>query len=267
MTSACGEDCAHRCGSCNENFNIVSNIIQDNVVGSKNPSISQYDQLFSVGDAYLSPGDDLRFIISFKKKGNAVFYPLHSISGIFSRAFLVLGLPIRYTEGFNPLPKMEFTQPLALGVESEDDIAAVWLIRGLKILDKDRFIATFNKALPKGILVNDIRQGKKRSDGKNSIGSLYIGSLYNISFKNLEDSRLAARTFSGSNMLFDMVFDEERKSISVFANDVHGGDGNIVKLLISMFDCEKILDQCSIRRERSYAVSSSGGKISLFESL
>lgn len=267
MTSACGEDCAHRCGSCNEHFRIVSNTIHDNVTGSENPSISQYDQLFSVGDAFLSPGDNLRFIISFKKKENAVFYPLHSISGIFSRAFLVLGLPIRYTEGFNPLPKMEFTQPLALGVESEDDIAAVWLIRGLKILDKDRFIATFNKELPKGMLINDIRQGKKRSDGKNSIGSLYIGSLYTISFKNLEDSRLAAKTFSGSNMLLDMVFDEERKSISLFANDAHGGDGNVVKLLINMFGCEKNLDRCSIRRERSYAVSSSGERINLFESL
>ena len=56
--------------------------------------------------------------IKFYKIGDLKFIShldlCRTLRGAFNRA----GVPIKYSEGFNPHPKMVFTQPLSLGVES-----------------------------------------------------------------------------------------------------------------------------------------------------
>ena len=278
MTTACSDDCDHPCGSCNDNFKIVSNSIhnKDFLGGlntddlSKSLMSAQPKSSFDCGKASDSSSDDSRLVISFKKEKNASFYPLHSISGIFSRAFFILKIPVRFTEGFNPLPRMEFSQPLALGVESEDDIMAIWLKRDLIINDKLSFIESFNKVLPKGIHVNDIKLGKKRSEGKNSIGSLYWGSQYEASNINEEDMRLLSNSLSiassNENSLEEISSLSERRAITLILNDAHGGDRNIIKLFAKGLHCENVLERCSIRRLQSFSIAN-GRLIRLMEAL
>jgi len=265
LTDACSDECDHPCGSCNDAFRIVSNSIHSAVTaptkGSKaalpkSPPAPLMESCFSLGKASESSSDDSRLSISFNKEKNASFYPLHSISGIFSRAFFMLKIPARYTEGFNPLPRMEFTQPLALGIESSDDIMAVWLNREITINDEAAFIEVFNKALPYGISVNAIKIGKKRNEGKNSIGSLYWGSQYHIDVFHAENySRLSeALLAAGEKGLAEIIADPGNNSISIEFNDAHGGDRNIMKLLCGALSKETILEQCSIRRVKSLSV-------------
>lgn len=56
--------------------------------------------------------------IKFYKIGDLKFIShldlCRTLRGVFNRA----GVPIKYSEGFNPHPKMVFTQPLSIGVES-----------------------------------------------------------------------------------------------------------------------------------------------------
>ena len=267
LTGACAEECDHPCGSCNDNVRIVSSSIHSAVIEPVSDAKSDNPVFSSSGDSLASTTDDLRFVVSFKKTDNASFYPLHSISGIFSKAFFMLGLPVRFTEGYNPLPRMEFSQPLALGIESDDEIMAVWLKKSIVIHEKDRFIKTFNSVLPKGIVINDIRLGKHRNKGKNSIGSQYWGSNYEIRF-NADESSFSniAKAMLEANVHEEIHFDDAQKTVSIFLNDAHGGEHNVMKLLSRTLGSENVLSSCTVTRKSSIA-SVGGGFIRLFEVL
>ena len=65
-------------------------------------------------------------------------------------------LPIRYTEGFNPHPKIVFALTLSVGTESECELVDVYLERDANapetpIITPDDFVARLNKVLPKGL--------------------------------------------------------------------------------------------------------------------
>lgn len=268
-TEACQEDCDHPCGSCNDSFSIVSNNIQDKVPNPvEGPSVKgAADQEnasedgkvlnfgFSCGEAFSQSSEDLRFVASFKKIGNAAFYPLHSISGIFTRAFSILGLPVRYTEGFNPLPRMELNSPLALGIESQDEIMAVWLKAPIEIIDKAAFINAFNQALPRGIVINNLRIGKSRSEGKNSIGSLYWGADYELAAKRQEDFIVLGKAITQYNIHQAMSVDTDTKTISLTLNDARGGERNVMKIIARALNCEKVIERCAVTKRKCYVLN------------
>jgi radical SAM-linked protein len=56
--------------------------------------------------------------IVFEKEGWARFYSHHDLLRFFERALRRAELPVRWTRGFNPHPRMVFLTPLPLGVES-----------------------------------------------------------------------------------------------------------------------------------------------------
>lgn len=60
--------------------------------------------------------------IRFEKTGNARFISHLDLMRTMCRAFRRAEIPMRYTEGFNPKPRMVFGNPLSLGYESLDEI-------------------------------------------------------------------------------------------------------------------------------------------------
>ncbi|MCE1196479.1 TIGR03936 family radical SAM-associated protein, partial [bacterium] len=211
----------------------------------------------------LQPEEARRFVVSFAKQNEAAFYPLHSISGIFERAFAILGLPVQFTEGFNPLPRMELTQPLALGVESEEDVLAVWLHAEIEIYDEAAFMAAFNRCVPKGIRVWAYRQGRRRIEGKHTIGSHYWGSRYSVVFGSREEFHRAREALQNSAAIDSLGVDEGAVSISVALNDAHGGDRNIVRVLAAALGDEKPLSRCGVARCACLAIDESGSIVAL----
>ena len=267
-TGGCSEDCDHSCGSCNDSFSLVDNPLHDEAKDFiESPEAMPIARGFSPGEDFVQSSEDLRFVVSFKKAGNAAFYPLHSISGIFARAFSILGLPVRYTEGFNPLPRMELTSPLALGIESLDEIMAVWLKAPLEIIDEIAFISAFNKALPRGISINRLRIGKKRSEGKNSIGSLYWGSEFEIGTNTREDFVTLQGFILEYNLHTTLCCNEDSRKLSVVLNDAKGGERNMMKIISRALNCEKILERCTVTKARCYCLNNEEEKVPLFEAL
>ncbi len=56
--------------------------------------------------------------IRFSKTGKARYISHLDMTRCFARAFFRTGIPLWFTEGFNPRPYMTFTSPLTLGAES-----------------------------------------------------------------------------------------------------------------------------------------------------
>lgn len=56
-----------------------------------------------------------KYIIEFSKKGTICYTSHLDLMRAFKRAFKRAGIPLAYSQGFNPHPKMGFAQPLSLG--------------------------------------------------------------------------------------------------------------------------------------------------------
>jgi hypothetical protein len=115
-------------------------------------------------------------LFSFAKEGGAVFHGHLSLIEIFSMAMARAGLDVRYTQGFNPLLKLEIVSPLSIGISAGAEIAAVDFSHELC---PGEFREKLNAALPEGIRVNRaetycIPAGSK----KHSLSSLLWGFCY-----------------------------------------------------------------------------------------
>ncbi|MGA2477565.1 MAG: TIGR03936 family radical SAM-associated protein [Spirochaetia bacterium] len=123
-------------------------------------------------------GTGTRVLFSFSKAGAASFISHLDLMTVFERAFARAGFAVRFTEGFNPKPRLEFANPLSLGLDSREEIA------GIDLFDYDTeelFIRQMNGALPPGLRV--LRAGMIPHDGvsrRKSLMSLYWGGDFEV---------------------------------------------------------------------------------------
>lgn len=115
-----------------------------------------------------------RLVFSFKKTGASAFISHLDLMTVFERAVVRAGYAARFTEGFNPKPRLEFANPLSLGLESREEIA------GIDLHDYDteeNFLARMNRSLPAGLLLKSVavvpHDGISR---RRSLMSLYWGA-------------------------------------------------------------------------------------------
>jgi radical SAM superfamily enzyme YgiQ (UPF0313 family) len=167
LTCSCAKKC-NNCGICGNNLRIVENSIQfKEEIDNKEQEIPKNSK---------TDPDTYRIIFSFSKQGTAVFHPHLGLLEIFSMAFLRAGIPVIYTQGFNPLPKLEIASPLSLGIKAGSEIAA---IDTDGYFDAEQFKKSFNEFLPEGLKVVEAINVFIPSGGKKySLSSLLWGYAY-----------------------------------------------------------------------------------------
>ena len=99
------------------------------------------------GDA----GSPLR--IRFAKRGPVRFISHRDVARAFERAFRVAELPVAFTRGFSPRPKVSFGPALAVGYESDAEYLDVECTHAV---DVDDVVPAVNGALPDGMAVTGI---------------------------------------------------------------------------------------------------------------
>jgi len=62
------------------------------------------------------------FVIKFKVAGKLRFLSHAEMLSVFQRACVRAGINVKYSEGFNPRPKMSLLLPRPVGVESDDEL-------------------------------------------------------------------------------------------------------------------------------------------------
>jgi radical SAM superfamily enzyme YgiQ (UPF0313 family) len=187
-TGFCKENCDNPCGVCNEEIEIVKNTPMRGIsAGKKGINTGNGINCNPVNDAVnLQAGINkpkgkcdpkiYRVLFSFSKQRSAVFHGHLSIIELFSMAFMRGGLPVLYTQGFNPLAKIEFASPLTTGISASAEMAAADFFEEQEI---GNFITKLNSSLPEGIRIQkaeifNISQGMK----KHSLSSLLWGFGY-----------------------------------------------------------------------------------------
>lgn len=88
--------------------------------------------------------------VRFSKRGKVRFISHRDVARAFDRAFRIEALPLAFTAGFVPRPKVSFGLALSVGHESEAEYLDVELDRAV---DLDPWPVTLSAALPEGIEV------------------------------------------------------------------------------------------------------------------
>jgi len=115
-------------------------------------------------------------LFSFTKQGSAVFHGHLSLIEIFSMAMNRAGLDVLYTQGFNPLVKLEIVSPLSTGISANAEVAAVDFSHEPSA---DEFLGKMNAALIEGMQITRAEAFRIPAGGKkHSLSSLLWGFGY-----------------------------------------------------------------------------------------
>ena len=91
--------------------------------------------------------------ITFAKRGALSFISHLDFNHSFIRILKRAGIPLKYSEGFNPRPKIVFGLPLSVGMEGENEIVDIGLKEELSCEEvKSRLIA----AVPDDMEIKDV---------------------------------------------------------------------------------------------------------------
>jgi len=175
LTSICTDDCKTPCGVCHDDRRIVENSIHP-PVDSTASAAAPGTIVDKVGVAHTHDQTTHRILFSYKKVETAVFIAHLSLVEVFAKAFVRAGLPIAYSEGFNPLPRLDFASSLSVGISALAEVATV---DTESIVETEEFLAAINRVMPQGLFINraygvSIPVGTK----KRSVSSVLWGFTY-----------------------------------------------------------------------------------------
>lgn len=147
-------DC--RTGNCN-----ACGVCDFNVIEPKIFEMPAEKGAFDIGGGLLA-SDNIKPVIkgallktlkvSFSKIDQAKYFGHLEFVNIILRALRRAGVPIKFSEGFHPKPKISFEDTLPIGLESLNEYFYLIVPENLK---PQSIIERLNKHLPEGITVND----------------------------------------------------------------------------------------------------------------
>lgn len=126
----------------------------------------------------------MRLRIKFEKKGDMRYISHLDLMRTISRAIRRALLPIAYTQGFNPQPKISVALPLTLGYTSDGEYMDMELIEDLPLAE---VISRLNDQLPDGL---KIKQCIRIENRNTSLMALIRFALYGITFEDIDKEKL-----------------------------------------------------------------------------
>ncbi|MEK6725836.1 MAG: TIGR03960 family B12-binding radical SAM protein [Deltaproteobacteria bacterium] len=138
FTPDCRYDDCTGCGLCD--FQTIKNRVGEGEVRRRPRPLLKPAQTLAVR----------RIRLTYSKMGDARFLGHLELSSLFARAVRRAGIPVRYSAGFHPAPKITFSPPISLGMESLEEFADIEIEGYLASGEaRDRL----NLQLPEGIRI------------------------------------------------------------------------------------------------------------------
>jgi radical SAM-linked protein len=231
LTPACTPACNHLCGVCSKKHQVIEAPQREHTVTEK-----------ATTQAPPPAVQSRQLIITWKRSGASLYLSHISTMRNFEMAFQRSGLPIAFTQGYNPKPKLEFVNPLSMGIVGEEEV----LLCELEESDHstaEEVVGRLQAALAEGyeilsVLFLDLPK-------KETLAKYLVASHYEIDARGDEESqRVLYEHTKGSHRDYTVTEMEEGR----FAVTVRG-ERNMIKLLFGG-DADKfdLAQRLSIRR-------------------
>jgi len=120
--------------------------------------------------------EPIRLRIIFAKT-DAMRYTSHlDLHRTWERTIRRANLPLAYTQGFNPHPRINLASALPLGFTSECEVVDIWLEEDRSL---EEVTSALNRAGPPGILLREVRKVDLRSP---TLQTILVSTDYTITF-------------------------------------------------------------------------------------
>lgn len=96
----------------------------------------------------------LRYRLMFATQRTLAYVSVLELGKIWERSLRRAGMPLKYSQGYNPRPKLHFAAPLPVGCGSEADLMDVWLEAPV---DAETMRAELVDAVPPDLSVIDVQ--------------------------------------------------------------------------------------------------------------
>lgn len=179
MTVACAENCAAPCGACSDSATIKDpERIEETIAAYLDQGSRQTTAIAAVPESEIA--HHFRLLFKYTKVNKAAYFAHQEIRAMISSAFERSGLKLEYSQGFNPMPRLEISEPLSLGYESEDEYG-VTIVASLSVEGLDVVVARANRLLHCDMQILDylvvpILDGIRF----NSLSAIHWGSRFSI---------------------------------------------------------------------------------------
>jgi radical SAM-linked protein len=183
LTAVCEDSCLERCGACSDDVSIsgdeeIRNRIDELIIeDASDPSrpINRFESKQAPAE-----GTRFRFLFRYSKIGRAAFLAHHEVHSMISAALDRTGISVAYSQGFNPMPRLEISEPLSLGFESMDEYG-VAILTGPPAVDASAILASANASLHQEMQIHEAVI-LTCEDGKRfpSLSSVHWGSRFRI---------------------------------------------------------------------------------------
>jgi radical SAM-linked protein len=122
------------------------------------------------------------------RKGEAIKYISHlDLLRAWERAIRRSGLPLAYSLGFSPHPKITVALPLAVGCTGENEIVDVLLEEPIP---EEEMLRALAPALPEGLSVTSAKEVALRSP---ALTTLFVQAVYEILLVDVEPQEVGRR--------------------------------------------------------------------------
>lgn len=115
-----------------------------------------------------------RYYLEFSKSGYIRYTSHLDLQRLFKRTFKHLGIPIEYSKGFNPHPRMGFAQPLSLGYSACHEYLEFYTSEPIRL---DFISRELKDAMPEGL---DILKVDELNIDAKSLASIVTSAVYTI---------------------------------------------------------------------------------------
>ena len=147
----------------------------------------------------------MKILCKFTKLGYLKFISHLDLVDLFQRTFFQNKVDVKFSEGFNPHPRMSIAYPLPLGIESNSEYMEIYLNSKIDLKD---FLIKMNERLPQGIKIVEAKYDDDESISNKVKSVVYAFKLLNTFYDKNKDIDLAKEL----NKINDMdIVEIERK--------------------------------------------------------
>ena len=144
------DGCVEPCGVCDHSR--VMPIIGSTEKESEPARISRMDKA--------QPEIFFRYRVKYARRGPMRFMGQLEVTRLFTRAVRRAGLPMRYSQGYHPQPRIMFGPTPPVGVESESEYIDVELIRRVA---EEEIASALDDVTPRGIAILEVSESSMRA--------------------------------------------------------------------------------------------------------
>ncbi len=135
--------------------------------------------------------DYTKVTLYYSKMDQAKYYGHLELVNIFLRALKRANIPLKFTQGFHPKPKVSFDNPLPLGLESKNEKITLTVPVDIP---RDSIIEGLNSNLPSGLHILPVNAAAQDSDKKRPAANTYQIWLKQGDFTRAELTAFMHRT-------------------------------------------------------------------------